>query len=135
VRVVDDFAHHPEALEAAATAIRGRHGRRRVVGVFQPHQVSRTEDFLPGFVEALQHFDSVALCDIFVARDAHPERADGLCDELARLGGARVRRVGPAPVADERVAGMLRPGDVCVVMGAGDVEGLATRLAGEAARP
>ena len=134
VRVVDDFAHHPEALHAAAAALRSRFPGRRVVGVFQPHQVSRTEDFLPDFVAALSDFDRVALCDIFVARDTHPERADELCERLSVQAGDHVARVGPAPRADGAVADMLRPGDVCVVMGAGDVEGLAPRLVGEPAR-
>ncbi len=134
VRVVDDFAHHPEALVAAARAMRARFPGRRLVGVFQPHQVSRTADFLDAFRIALRAFDHVALCDIFVARDAHPERAHDLCDALAADSGGRVCRVGPAPLADERVASLLRPGDACVVMGAGDVDGLARRLAGRAAR-
>jgi UDP-N-acetylmuramate--alanine ligase len=135
VRLVDDFAHHPEALVAAARAMRARFGARRLVAVFQPHQVSRTADFLDGFVDALRGFDEVALCDIFVARDAHPERADGLCDELVARSDGRVRRIGPAAVADDVVAGLLRPGDACVVMGAGDVDGLARRLAGRTPRP
>lgn len=135
VRIVDDFAHHPEALKAAAHALRSRFQGRRLVGVFQPHQVSRTADFLPDFAESLRDFDAVALCDIFVARDAHPERADGLCDQLVALSGGHVQRVGQAPVADDAVAALLRPGDACVIMGAGDVDGLARRLAGRTARP
>jgi UDP-N-acetylmuramate--alanine ligase len=134
VRIIDDFAHHPEALEAAARALRARFGGRRLVAVFQPHQVSRTSDFLPDFVAALRGFDEVALCDIFVARDTHPENAEGLCRELVFLSEGRVKSIGPAAVADEVVAGLLRPGDVCVIMGAGDVDGLARRLAGRAAR-
>jgi len=135
VRIVDDFAHHPEAVVASAAAVRGRWPGRRVLGVFQPHQVSRTQDFLSQFAAALQQYDELALCDIFVARDRHPERAGSLADALVRLGGGRVRRVGPALGCEAAVAARLRPGDVCLVMGAGDVEGLARRLAGTPARP
>ncbi len=135
VRLVDDFAHHPDALRAAAAALRARHPGRRLVAVFQPHQVSRTEDFLEAFAAALEGFDLVALCDIFVARDTHPERAPVVRDTLAARSRADVRTVGPAPLADDAVAGLSRPGDVCVVMGAGDIDGLARRLAGRAAGP
>jgi UDP-N-acetylmuramate--alanine ligase len=135
VRVIDDFAHHPDALSAAAAAVRSRFPGRRVVGVFQPHQVSRTQDFLGGFGDVLGAFDRVALCDIFVARDEHPERADDLANELVRLGGSHVARVGPALAAEPAVRALLEPGDVCLVMGAGDIDGLAGRLAREAARP
>jgi len=135
VRIVDDFAHHPDALRAAARAVRGRWPGRRVVGVFQPHQVSRTADFLDGFVDELAHFDETLLCDIFVARDREPQRAEELVSALAARAGARTRRVGPARACDAAVAARLRPGDVCVVMGAGDVDGLAARLAGASAGP
>jgi UDP-N-acetylmuramate--alanine ligase len=143
MRLIDDFAHHPDALRAAASALRARFPHRRLVAVFQPHQVSRTEDFLDGFAEALAGFDVVGLCDIFVARDAHPERAEAVCATLAGRvagapaegGGARVERLGPAPGAEAAVRGLLRPGDVCIIMGAGDIDGLAGRLAGAAAGP
>lgn len=135
VRVIDDFAHHPDALVAAASALRGRFPRRRRVGVFQPHQVSRTEDFLDGFASALDEFDAVLLCDIFVARDAHPERAEPLIAALARKLGAKAVRVGPAAGAAEACAKWLRPQDVCAVMGAGDIDALAGRLGPRPARP
>jgi UDP-N-acetylmuramate--alanine ligase len=135
VRIVDDFAHHPDALRAAAAAVRARWPGRRVVAVFQPHQVSRTADFLSGFAEALRCFDEALLCDIFVARDREPQRADELIEALAALTGRGTTRVGPARACDAAVAARLRERDVCVVMGAGDVDGLAARLAGAPAGP
>lgn len=134
-RLWDDFAHHPDAVRAAADALGARHPARRRVAVFQPHQVCRTEALLSEFAAALAGFDQVLLCDIFVARDRWPERADPVANALASALGARSCRVGPASLADDAVRGLLRPGDACVVMGAGDVEGLASRLARAAARP
>jgi UDP-N-acetylmuramate--alanine ligase len=135
VRVIDDFAHHPDAILAAAQAVRTRFPERRLVAVFQPHQVSRTEDFLGGLAAALGAFDETVLCDIFVSRDRHPERAGPMAEALAGAAGAGVIRVGPAQAADGAVAARLRPGDVCVVMGAGDIDGLAARLVGATAGP
>jgi len=135
VRVVDDFAHHPDSLAAALAAARSHFGDRRVVGVFQPHQVSRTEDLFDGFTRALRGFDVVALCDIFVTRDAHPERAQTQVTALARETGPQVVRVGPACTADAGLLELLRPDDLCLVMGAGDIDGLAERLVGAVARP
>jgi UDP-N-acetylmuramate--alanine ligase len=135
VRIVDDFAHHPDALRAAASALRARWPGRRVVAVFQPHQVSRTADFLSGFADALRCFDETLLCDIFVARDREPQRAEELIEALAAQTGRGVTRVGPARSCDAAVAARLRERDVCVVMGAGDVDGLAARLAGASAGP
>jgi UDP-N-acetylmuramate--alanine ligase len=135
VRIVDDFAHHPDALRAAAQAVRARWGGRRVVAVFQPHQVSRTADFLESFATALRCFDATLLCDIFIARDREPQRAEELIEALALRTGRDARRVGPARECDAAVAQRLAAGDVCVVMGAGDVDGLAGRLAGANPRP
>ena len=134
VRLIDDFAHHPEAVAAAAAALAGRFPDRRRVAIFQPHQVSRTEDFLDDFVRALSAFDRVALCDIFIARDAHPERAPAALAALAAALGERAQVVGPARLAEASVRAGLLARDVCVVMGAGDVEQLAVGLAGAAAR-
>ncbi len=133
VRVFDDFAHHPDALAAAAAALRARFPGRRLVAVFQPHQVSRTADFLDDFARSLQAFDRVLLCDIFVARDRRPERAQALIEALAGALGPRAARVGPASAALAGVSDALAPGDLCVVMGAGDIDGLAGRLAGPTA--
>jgi UDP-N-acetylmuramate--alanine ligase len=135
VRLIDDFAHHPDAIAAAAAALRGRFPRRRLVAVFQPHQVSRTEDFLDGFARALDTFDVVLLCDIFVARDRHPERAQPLLKALAGQLGAKAALLGPAQRAEAACADRLRNQDVCAVMGAGDIDALAARLACVAARP
>ncbi len=135
VRIVDDFAHHPDALRASAAALRARWPRRRLVAVFQPHQVSRTADFLESFTKELRAFDEVLLCDIFVARDREPQRAEELTEALAARTGRVARRVGPARACDAEVAARLRAHDVCVVMGAGDVDGLAGRLAGASAGP
>jgi UDP-N-acetylmuramate--alanine ligase len=135
VRIIDDFAHHPDSLRAAVTAVRSRFPGRRVVGIFQPHQVSRTQDFLRGFQEALGAFDRVGLCDIFVARDSHPERAESLLEGLAEPVGDRVVRLGPALSAEPAARALLEPGDICLVMGAGDIDGLAGRLAREPAGP
>lgn len=135
VRLVDDFAHHPDALAAAAEALTRHLPGRRRVALFQPHQVSRTEEHLDQFIEVLGRFDVVGLCDIFVARDARPERAADLVEILAERAGPHVRRLGPAASADAAARALLRPDDVCVVMGAGDVDGLARRLGGEPAGP
>ncbi|MFT7465325.1 MAG: UDP-N-acetylmuramate--alanine ligase [Pseudohongiellaceae bacterium] len=135
VRLIDDFAHHPDALQAALSTARAHFPGRRVMGVFQPHQVCRTEDLFSAFAQVLRGFDQVALCDIFLARDAHPERAESVCEALAEAAGPNVARVGPALDAEDSAGELFRPDDVCVVMGAGDIDGLAHRIVRAAARP
>jgi len=66
--VIDDYAHHPEELEAAIAAARETFGPP-VTGVFQPHLYSRTRDLAEGFAAALDKLDVPVLIDIYPARE------------------------------------------------------------------
>ncbi len=136
VRLIDDFAHHPDALNAARRGLATRFDGRRVVAVFQPHQVSRTRDFFDDFARSLAAFERVHLCDIFVTRDTEPERAEPLVDALAQSAGKRCTRCGDARDAslEHTILEQLEHDDVVVVMGAGSIDGLADRIE-RAARP
>jgi len=66
---IDDYAHHPTELTAAIQAARIFYPNRQLLGVFQPHLFSRTQDFAPGFAKALSLLDEVILLDIYPARE------------------------------------------------------------------
>jgi len=137
-RIVDDFAHHPDEIGAAHEALSAAHRGRRLVVAYQPHQVSRTDAMRDELARALAAFDEVLLCDVFEARDGRPGRADAATRRLARAvasAGGRVRRVGRARRAAPALRASLRDGDLCVVMGAGDIDGVARRLVAAPARP
>ena len=135
--VVDDYAHHPTELRATIAAARTL-GRRRVVAVFQPHLFSRTQLLAREFGAALAQADAAVVLDVYPSR----ERAEdfpgvtGLLIAEAAADAAAGRPVAWAPGFDEAqrlLAGLLRAGDVCLVMGAGDVDELGRRLVGESA--
>ncbi|WP_442951278.1 UDP-N-acetylmuramate--L-alanine ligase [Paenarthrobacter sp. Z7-10] len=69
VRVFDDYAHHPTEVEAALRAARTVAGGHRVHVLFQPHLFSRTREFAPEFARALRLANSVAVLDIYPARE------------------------------------------------------------------
>ena len=66
---IDDYAHHPTELTAAILAAKTLYPKRRLVGIFQPHLFSRTNDFQDGFAAALDQLDEVILMDIYPARE------------------------------------------------------------------
>lgn len=66
---IDDYAHHPTELNAAIGAARELFPREQIVGVFQPHLFSRTQDFASGFAAALDKLDQIFLLDIYPARE------------------------------------------------------------------
>lgn len=66
---IDDYAHHPEEINAVYQAVREMYPDKKVLAVFQPHLYSRTKDFAEGFAKSLSRFDEVLLLDIYPARE------------------------------------------------------------------
>ncbi len=66
---IDDYAHHPTELNAVIDAIKEMFPGKKILGVFQPHLFSRTQDFVDDFVESLSQFDELILMDIYPARE------------------------------------------------------------------
>ncbi|MEQ8627206.1 UDP-N-acetylmuramate--L-alanine ligase [Ekhidna sp.] len=67
--LIDDYAHHPEEINAFLKSVRSLAGKRKITAIFQPHLYSRTNDFKKGFAEALDKADDVILLDIYPARE------------------------------------------------------------------
>ena len=67
--LIDDYAHHPIAINAVENSVREMYPNKEILVVFQPHLFSRTRDFIEGFAAALSKFDDVLLLDIYPARE------------------------------------------------------------------
>lgn len=123
VLFVDDYAHHPTELEATLKAARAAHPDRRLVAVFQPHLYSRTQDFAREFGGTLSLADVAFLTDVYAARE---KPIAGVTGEMiaipARQAGADLRYVPERAEIVEAVAAELRPGDLCLTMGAGNLD-------------
>ncbi len=130
--VYDDYAHHP--TEVAATLAGARTlDHRRLVAVFQPHLYSRTALLAAEFGRALALADAVAVLDVYPARESAAEHpgVSGLMLAEAVADAAPGRPVYWLPSfadAEPVLRATLARGDVCVVMGAGDVDALARAL-------
>ncbi|HEX8245074.1 MAG TPA: UDP-N-acetylmuramate--L-alanine ligase [Longimicrobium sp.] len=123
VAFVDDYAHHPTEVEATLRAARASYPDRRLVAVFQPHLYSRTRDFAPEFGRVLAGADVVFLTDIYAAREKPIAGITGeLIAEPAREAGADVRYVPSRGEIVAAVAAELKPGDLCLTMGAGNLD-------------
>jgi UDP-N-acetylmuramate--alanine ligase len=124
VTLIDDYAHHPTAIEATLSALRGRFPRRRLWCVFQPHQISRTRALFEEFARSLTGADFLLVTPVFAARETADDEAASISTQLAR----RVEQLGGnarfAATLDHTLATLddeLRPGDVLMTMGAGDI--------------
>ena len=67
--LIDDYAHHPEEVSCAIKTVRRLYPESKVVGIFQPHLFSRTQDFYRGFASELSGLDGVLLMPIYPARE------------------------------------------------------------------
>ncbi len=126
ITVVDDYAHHPSEVASTLAAARQRFPGRRLVVAFQPHTYSRTRAFAPRFATALAAADLVLVTEVYAARESDPGDVSGR--EIAtRLPPP----AGYAPTLEEALPWLeehLRPGDVLLTLGAGDITDLGPRL-------
>ena len=158
VILVDDYAHHPTAIAATLEAAHSRYPGRRLVAVYQPHMFSRTKTFFEQFLHAFDLADVVIIADIFPARErdtgliSSRELVDAMAGqphfqqpEILRCAqddmavdamagqphfqqGAQVWHGGSVQAATQLLRSILRPGDLVLVMGAGDIYTLTDKV-------
>ena len=130
IRFIDDYAHHPTEIAATLAAARAASPGARLVAVFQPHLYSRTRDLAAAFGRSLAAADVLYLTGIYPARELPIPGVTGeLLVRAARTAGARdVRYHESLPELELALAAELRPGDVCVAMGAGNIDAAVRRV-------
>ena len=130
--IIDDYAHHPTEVAATIAAARTL-GSKRVVAVFQPHLFSRTERLAAEFGRALAAADVVCVLDVYKAREK-PEDFPGVDGRLIAAaaadaaGGKEVLWLPTVSEALPQLNLLLRAGDSCLILGAGDVRSLGEDL-------
>jgi UDP-N-acetylmuramate--alanine ligase len=129
VLLVDDYAHHPTEVDATLRAARSAYPGRRIVAVFQPHLYSRTRDFAAEFGRALAHADRVFVADVYAAREKPLPGVTGeMVADAARAAGAQVRYLPERDAVAAGVVEALEPGDVCLTLGAGNLDAAAREM-------
>ncbi|MCY0920496.1 MULTISPECIES: UDP-N-acetylmuramate--L-alanine ligase [unclassified Streptomyces] len=129
VQVIDSYAHHPTEMTADLEAIRGAAGDSRILVVFQPHLFSRTQELGKEMGRALALADASVVLDIYPAReDPIPGITSELIIAAARTAGADVSAEHDKAAVADVIAGMAKPGDLVLTMGAGDVTDLGPQI-------
>jgi UDP-N-acetylmuramate--alanine ligase len=128
--VVDDYGHHPEEIRATLRAAREGFPKRRLVVAFQPHRYTRTRDLFDEFLTVFDDADVLLLTEIYPAGE---DRIDGVSGEqlylsLRRRGHLDVRLVAVRDRVAEMLLEVIRPGDLVITLGAGDVYKCADEL-------
>lgn len=129
ISVVDDYGHHPTEILATLSAAKNSAGGRRTVVVFQPHRYTRTQELMDEFALAFNNADVLYVLEIYAASEAPIEgiTAELLTENIRKYGHKNASYIGNLEAAAEKVCMNLRPGDLVITLGAGNV----TRLSEE----
>jgi UDP-N-acetylmuramate--alanine ligase len=130
ILLVDDYGHHPREVAATVDAARRAWPDRRLVVLFQPHRYSRTRDLFEDFTEVLSEPDALLVLEVYGAGEKPIAGADSrtLCRAIRARGQVDPVFVGDPNDVEETLLGMIRPGDVVLTLGAGDIGAIAARL-------
>jgi len=131
ITFVDDYAHLPGEVHVAVDAARGG-GFGRIVCVFQPHRYSRVAVLAPDFADAFEGADVIIVTDVYAAGEAPRPGVSGklVLDAITRAHPDVEAEY--VPNREDLVAHLrtiLRPGDLCLTLAAGDLTNLAAEFA------
>jgi UDP-N-acetylmuramate--alanine ligase len=121
--VIDDYAHHPEELNAIIRSVKALYPQRPLTGIFQPHLFSRTRDFVDGFADSLSQLDECWLMEIYPAREQPMEGVNShwlsekIHTKTTVLNGDQIL---------ERLT--QEPKELLLILGAGDIDKLVTPI-------
>ena len=131
ITLIDDYGHHPTEVEAVIRAAHDAWPDRRLVMLYQPHRYTRTRDLYEDFVRVLSEVDGLLLMEVYSAGEPSINGADGraLCRSIRQRGSVEPVFVEDNNEIEALLANNLQDGDLLITQGAGDIGGVAARLA------
>ncbi len=131
VRIIDDYGHHPVEIAAVLSAARDVQGKGRVIAVVQPHRYTRLRDLFEDFCTCFNNADRVVVAPVYAAGESELEgvSAEALAKGLTDHGHRDVAVIRDLEDLPKTLAGVLEPGDMVVMLGAGDITAHAATLA------
>lgn len=120
--LIDDYGHHPTEIAAVVRAARDA-GRQRVLLLFQPHRYTRTQALKDDFGRALALADAVVVTDVYAASETPIPGVSGrlVADAATDSGSSHASYAASRAQAGVEVGRLLRPGDLLVTLGAGNI--------------
>ena len=124
--VIDDYAHHPTEIRATLAAARSRYADRRIWAVWQPHTFSRTQTLFDQFTHAFADADQVIVTEIYAARE--PIQDYSAAQVVQAMPHLSAQFIPDLPAVSDYLVSHLRPGDVLLVLSAGDADLVSTQV-------
>jgi len=123
ITVVDDYGHHPTEIRATLSAVKQAWPDKRLVVLFQPHRYSRTQGLFAEFQTCFHQADYLVLTDIYAASEQPIDGVDSvvLLEKIRQHGQRNTAYIADVGELAERIAGQVRPGDLVLTLGAGNI--------------
>ncbi|MCL2577818.1 MAG: UDP-N-acetylmuramate--L-alanine ligase [Defluviitaleaceae bacterium] len=121
-KIIDDYAHHPTEVKSCLAAARRLRGTGKIICLFQPHTYTRTKNLFHEFAESFSYADKIILLPIYAAREPFdPKISSDILAEAIKKSGGDVISLDNFDKAGNYLKQLLRPDDLLITMGAGDV--------------
>jgi len=124
VTVIDDYAHHPTEIAATLSAARARYPGRRIWAIWQPHTYSRTQTLFMEFSRAFKDADEVIVSEIYASREAKQDFTSA--EVVSAMPHPSARYIATLTEISQYLLEHLQPGDVLLVLSAGDANQICT---------
>lgn len=131
-RIVDDYGHHPTEIAATLQTAQSLKPGRLIV-LFQPHRYTRTKLLRNDFGRVLQNVDKLYVADVYPASEPPIPGISGqtIVDAVHEYGPVDATFLPDLSLAHHKVGNILRPGDLFLTLGAGNVHEAGTRIAND----
>jgi UDP-N-acetylmuramate--alanine ligase len=124
ILIFDDYAHHPTEIAATLAGARARYPEARIWAVWQPHTYSRTKTLFLEFARAFKDADEVIVTEVYAARE--PKEDFTSAEVVSAMPHLSARYIGTLPEVTVHLLTHLKPGDVVLVLSAGDADQIST---------
>jgi UDP-N-acetylmuramate--alanine ligase len=130
ILVMDDYGHHPTEIVATLKTAKECWPERRLVVAFQPHRYSRTKDLFDRFVISFNEADVLLVAPLFSAGENVIEGVDAswLAQGIKEHGHKEVIVCPQSKGLLSMLMAVLKPGDVAMTLGAGDIHKVGDQL-------
>jgi UDP-N-acetylmuramate--alanine ligase len=131
ILIIDDYAHHPTEIKATLGALRSSWQNRRIIAVFQPHRYSRTKLLAEKFGKVFFDADCVIINDIYSANESPISGISGetIFKEIKKSNHRQIKYLPSKDNILSYLYEIVRPGDIIITMGAGDIWTVGQELA------
>jgi len=124
ISIFDDYAHHPTEIAATLEGARARYPEHRIWAVWQPHTYSRTKTLFLDFARAFKDADEVIVTEVYAARE--PKEDFTSAEIVSTMPHLSARYIETLPEVTTYLLTHLKPGDVVLVLSAGDADQIST---------